>query len=136
VAVLAARTDHAATIPEIAEATHVSPPYLRKVMNRLRDAGIVHTQRGTGGGISLAQDPFELTILDVVNAVGRVAPIERCPLGLRDHTKLCPLHTQLSETIAQMEKTLTSRTIGELVSKNQTDKSRCDFPRIAECYQL
>ena len=37
----------------------------------LAKKGIVQTQRGVGGGISLAKSPEELTILDVVNAVGQ-----------------------------------------------------------------
>ncbi len=89
---LASRPEFSSTIPEMSEATQVPAPYLRKVLNRLRDAGIVATQRGAGGGIILKADPDDLTILRVLNAVDPIKRVERCPLGLPEHFKLCPLH--------------------------------------------
>ena len=123
------------TIPEIAEAIQVNAPYLRKVINKLRDAKLVVAQRGKGGGISLQVDPTELTLLDVINATDPIKRIERCPLGLPEHVKLCPLHTELDEIIAQIEQTLRSRTISELLS-TRSKPSHCDFPRAEELYQL
>jgi Rrf2 family transcriptional regulator, nitric oxide-sensitive transcriptional repressor len=51
----AARTTH-----QIAEATHVPAAYLSKVLQSLNRAGIIQSQRGVGGGISLVVDPAEL----------------------------------------------------------------------------
>lgn len=119
----------------MAEAVQVNVPYLRKVINKLRDAGIVGAQRGTGGGIFLLADPKKLTMLDVVNAVDPIRHIRECPLGVLLHCELCPLHAGMEEVIVQMEQMLNERTISYLISQPGSE-ARCGFPRSAELYQL
>lgn len=119
----------------MASAIQVNAPYLRKVINKLRDAGIVEAQRGKGGGIRLKVDTAELTILDVLNATDSLQRIESCPLGLPDHLKLCPLHDELDNAIAHVEEVLGSRTIADLLATRR-NANRCDFPKTEELYQL
>lgn len=135
---LASRSEFSSTIPEMADATQVPAPYLRKVLNRLRDAGIISTQRGTGGGISLIADPQELTILKVLNAVDPIKRIERCPLGLPEHFKLCPLHSEINEAIMQVEKVLNSKTLADLLAMKRVGVANCEFPseKNGSLYQL
>ena len=71
---LAHESPNPRTTAQIAEATRGPKDYLAKVLQGLVKKGIVDTQRGVGGGVSLTRPPEELTILDVVNAV---EPIER-----------------------------------------------------------
>ncbi|QDS98790.1 iron-responsive transcriptional regulator [Adhaeretor mobilis] len=123
------------TIPEMSRAIQVNAPYLRKVLDKLREQGIVGTQRGTGGGTHLSVSPDDLTILDVLNAVDSLQRITSCPLGLPGHTKLCPLHSEVDEAIATVEKALGSRTIGELLSARR-NPGGCEFPKAADLYQL
>src|SRR5688572_4430494 len=90
---LADRAPASRTTDQIAAATRVPRPYLSKVLQSLAHAGVVHAQRGVGGGITLAKPPEELTILEVVNAVDPIRRITTCPLGLAGHgAKLCALH--------------------------------------------
>ncbi len=119
----------------MADAIRVNSPYLRKVVNKLRDADIVIAQRGKGGGITLAIDPHELTMLQVVNAVDPIPRIEHCPLGQPDHLKLCPLHAELDAALAYVEDLLGSRTIGELLASRR-NSVRCQFPKCEDVYQL
>ena len=135
VAHLAICPNYESTIPEISEAIHVNAPYLRKVINKLRDAEIVEAQRGKGGGIILAIEPDQLTMLDVVNATDPIQRYDRCPLGLSDHLNLCPLHSELDDAIAQIQKVLGRRTIGELLSARKSP-TRCEFPKLEELFQL
>lgn len=132
---MASRPDGMSTIPEMAQAIQVNAPYLRKVLDKLREHSIVATQRGTGGGTHLAVSPDDLTILDVLNAVDPLQRIEKCPLGLPGHAKLCPLHAEIDEAISKVEETLGSRTIGELLSTRRSS-GRCGFPKAEELYQL
>ncbi len=115
----------------MAEAIQVNSPYLRKVVDKLRDAEIVVSQRGKGGGITLAVDPQELTMLEVVNAVDPIQRIEQCPIGRPDHLELCPLHAELDAALVSIEKMLGNRTIGELLSTQQS-ATRCGFPNCEE----
>jgi Rrf2 family transcriptional regulator, nitric oxide-sensitive transcriptional repressor len=83
---LAYEAPNARTNEQIAAATRVdSVTYLSKVLQGLRDHGIVRSQRGVGGGVALAKRPEDLTILDVVNAVEPIRRIKTCPLGLETH---------------------------------------------------
>src|SRR6056297_3529316 len=77
---------------QVSEATKVPLPYLQKVLRMLTKAGILTAQRGIGGGFGLARDPGEISVLDVLKAAD-AAPqrIERCPLGIPGHTRLCSL---------------------------------------------
>src|SRR5437773_2003871 len=93
---LASQSPACQTTDQIAERTLVPKPYLSKVLQGLSRAGIVHSQRGVGGGMTLTKTPDELTILEVVNAVEPIQRIRHCPLGLDAHgTNLCPLHRRL-----------------------------------------
>ena len=119
----------------MAEAIQVNSPYLRKVVDKLRRANLVTAQRGKGGGITLAIDPLELTMLDVINAVDSIPRIKQCPIGRADHLKLCPLHAELDAALAHTEEVLGSRTIGELLATRR-NASRCGFPKCEEVHQL
>jgi len=43
--------------------------YLEQIFQKLRRAGLVRSKRGPGGGYTLAGDPRELTLRDVVEAI-------------------------------------------------------------------
>lgn len=68
---------HLATLPpgavepveEIARNRDLPGHAFAAVVRRLARAGLVFTQRGTGGGVSLARDPSEISMRDVVEAV-------------------------------------------------------------------
>ena len=127
VAHLATQSDFTSTIPEMAAATQVTAPYLRKVLVKLREADIVQTQRGTGGGVRLLCKPNKLTLLEVINAVDPVARIERCPLGIADHKHLCPMHSELDQALAEIEKVLSRRTLADILAKPRR-AGTCGFP--------
>src|SRR5438270_10115832 len=100
---LAYEAPEARTTAQIAEATRVPRDYLAKILQGLAKKGIVHTQRGVGGGVGLSKPPDELTILDVVNAVEPVQRITTCPLGLKAHgVRLCPLHKRVDDALAMV----------------------------------
>jgi Rrf2 family nitric oxide-sensitive transcriptional repressor len=104
------------TIKEIAGPTQVPQGYLAKVMLQLARHGIVVSQRGLGGGFSLAKSPDMTTILDVVQAVDPIRRITRCPLNNPAHaSQLCSLHQRLDEAAAHIEETFRDATIAEMI---------------------
>lgn len=119
----------------MAEAIQVNAPYLRKVINKLAQAGIVESQRGKGGGLRLLIAPDKLTLLAVINATNPIQRIISCPLGQKDHLELCPLHSELDEAIAHIIKLLANRTIGELLATRKKP-SQCSFSKCDDLYQL
>ncbi len=124
---LADHAPRARTTEQIATVTKVPKAYLSKVLQALGRAGIVRSQRGLGGGVTLAWDPSELTILEVVNAVEPIQRIRTCPLGLSAHGEnLCPLHRRLDEALAAMEEAFGQTTVAEILSEPTASAPLCD----------
>lgn len=116
------------TTAQIAQATRVPKEYLSKILQGLSKKGIVMTQRGVGGGVSLARKPAELTILDVVNAVEPIERFRTCPLNLPNHgPNLCPLHKRMDAAMATVEAALRGSTLAEvLADPSNTSVPLCD----------
>src|SRR5947209_1382778 len=119
---LAAQPGEPRTVQQIAEATRVPAGYLSKVMQGLSRAGLVHSQRGLHGGFTLNAPPDRLTVFDVVQAVDPIRRISSCPLGLKGHVNLCPLHRRLDNAMALDEKALRESTIAELLAEPNPKK--------------
>jgi Rrf2 family protein len=103
------------TSGQIAKATRVPPRYLYKVLQSLTRAGLVRSQPGPGGGYMLAADPDATTLLEVVAAIEPVTRIRSCPVGLKTHSDLCPLHQRLDQAYAAIEEALRGVTLGEVL---------------------
>ncbi|MEX2026538.1 MAG: Rrf2 family transcriptional regulator, partial [Pirellulaceae bacterium] len=128
----AQQSPHAQTTEEIAEVTRVPRAYLSKVLQALVRGGVVHSQRGIGGGMTLTKSPAELTILEVVNAVDPIQRIRSCPLGLASHgIHLCPLHTRLDKAMATVEDAFRNSTLAEFLAEPSRSTPLCEFPTVA-----
>ena len=129
VAYLASKPSGARTVEQIAKGTKVPQAYLAKVIQELVHAGIARSQRGIGGGITLAKSAAELTMLEVVNAVDPIQRIESCPLELASHgVRLCPLHKRLDAALAHIEEAFRSTTLAEILAEPSESQPLCDFP--------
>ena len=126
---LASQTPEARTTDQIAAATRVPRAYLSKVLQGLARGGVVQSQRGLGGGMTLVKLPEELTILEVVNAVEPIERIRTCPLGLAAHgVHLCPLHRRLDNAMATVEEAFAATTLAEVLAEPTTSVPLCPFP--------
>ncbi|MGI6417508.1 MAG: RrF2 family transcriptional regulator [Thermoguttaceae bacterium] len=100
---------------EIAKATRIPSRYVYKVLQSLVRAGLVRSEVGRGGGYCLARKPDALTLLDIAAATAPVERIRSCPLGLKSHTSLCPLHRRLDAAYAALEDVLRQFTLGDVL---------------------
>ena len=105
------------TTQEIAAATKVKIAYLSKVMQSLGRKGLVQSQRGLHGGFTLTRPPEELTVLDIIMAVDPIQRIKSCPLGIKGHINLCPLHRRLDQAMKLVEDALRKSTLAELLTE-------------------
>ena len=101
---------------DVARITKVPRRYLHRVMQNLGAAGLVDSRCGPHGGYSLAKRADAITILDVVNAVEPLGRIFHCPLSLKSHTSLCPLHAELDRAYAATEEAFAKVTIANLLN--------------------
>jgi Rrf2 family transcriptional regulator, nitric oxide-sensitive transcriptional repressor len=117
------------TTQQISLTTKVPAPYLSKVLQSLVRAGLVHSQRGFGGGFVLTKPATQITILDIVNAVDPIQRIRCCPLKLNSHgTVLCALHKRLDDASAVIEQTFADTSVAELITYPTASIPLCEFP--------
>lgn len=135
---LAARPGRAATTEQVAGRTGVPAAYLAKILQSLAKAGLVRSQRGVGGGVSLARDPSDVTLLDVVNAIEPVKRVRSCPLD--NSPWLCPLHRRLDAALEGVEQAFADATLADLVAEQpggvplcgaEADGGRVSEPQLA-----
>ena len=116
-AYLAERAERPHAIHEIAGATQVPSDYLSKVMQGLVKSGLAEAHRGRSGGYSLALPASETTVLEIINAVDPIQRVVSCPLGLPQHTALCPLHRRLDAAAAHVEAAFQNTSLADLLSE-------------------
>ena len=81
----------------LAGSINTNPVIIRKILTQLKNAGLIHVARGTGG-IELTRDLSEITFYDVYKAIGAVengdlfhfheSPNPDCPVGRNIHALL------------------------------------------------
>lgn len=126
VVALANRDGEGRTTQEIAEESHIPPDYLSKVLGLLARSGLVHSQRGRGGGFQVARPLNELTVLEVVTAVDPLRRIKTCPLGLSAHGEnLCPLHRKIDDAVRSVEEAFSATTIESLAGAAACEREPC-----------
>jgi Rrf2 family protein len=127
---LASNAPQGQTTDQVAAATRVPKAYLSKVLQGLRRAGLVQSQRGIGGGVTLARPPETISILDVVSAVDPIGRIRTCPLGLVAHgVRLCPLHRRLDQAMATVEDAFRATSLAEILADPSASVPLCEVPR-------
>jgi Rrf2 family protein len=62
----------------IAREQNIPPSFLAKIISQLSIAGLLHTSRGARGGVSLARDPKDITLLEVVEAIDGPIQLNEC----------------------------------------------------------
>ncbi|HEY5653119.1 MAG TPA: Rrf2 family transcriptional regulator [Pontiella sp.] len=71
------KRDRLSTTAEISELFGASRHHLAKVHQRLTRVGLIHSSRGPAGGVALAKDPAQITLLDVYEAID--GPMDQFP---------------------------------------------------------
>lgn len=69
-----------AATSQIAESKKIPASFLAKIISQLSIAGLIHTSRGARGGVSLARDPSEVSVLEVVEAIDGPISFNDCTL--------------------------------------------------------
>ncbi|MGE5375349.1 MAG: RrF2 family transcriptional regulator [Bacteroidota bacterium] len=62
----------------VAKEQNIPPSFLAKIISQLSIAGLLHTSRGARGGVTLARDPKDITLLEVVEAIDGPIQLNEC----------------------------------------------------------
>jgi len=113
------------TVISISEKLGISKIYLEQVFSLLKKAEIVSSSKGAQGGYQLTRMPGQITVLDVLRAV-EVSLFEQTQTTVSDNAPDIEEALKLSvfEVLDKnIGKTLSSITIGDLVSEAEKHKS-------------
>ncbi|MBM3151662.1 MAG: Rrf2 family transcriptional regulator [Chloroflexi bacterium] len=101
-----------AATSHVAQEQHIPPSFLAKIISQLSIAGLLHTSRGARGGVALARDPAEISLLDVVEAIDGPIRLNECvgedsTCTFGDNCPLNPLWCSAQEELVTRLKTVT-----------------------------
>jgi len=116
---MAASPDGASfTAQELAEAAETAVRFMHKTLQGFRNAGIVASKRGPGGGFRLAKSPAGVILLDAVKALQELLTISRCVIGLElcHRSGTCPLRPTWVKVQREMERALADTTFADTVT--------------------
>lgn len=115
---LAADSSGSATTKDIAGKAKVPSAYLAKVLQSMRRAGLIHSRRGVGGGVTLAKPAKNISLLDVIDAV---EPLKRTP------GKKVPTASQLQKSmdaaVDQLRAKFAAESLADMLPKGKTVKA-------------
>ncbi|MCB9543942.1 MAG: Rrf2 family transcriptional regulator [Myxococcales bacterium] len=91
-----ADADHPLSSEQLGPMMNVNPVVLRRTLGGLRDAGIVASAKGHGGGWSLSRPLAAITVADVYEALGTPAPFR---IGHRQPEPRCLLERAVNRAL-------------------------------------
>jgi Rrf2 family iron-sulfur cluster assembly transcriptional regulator len=110
-----------ATTQEIAARQGVSQAFLQKIVQRLVQAGLLRTQRGPSGGVSLSQPPSDISLRQIVEAIEGPITLNRCLRGPGEchREAICPVHEICVKVQKDMLETLENSTLDKLATRGR-----------------
>jgi Rrf2 family protein len=113
-------------IKEISQREQISPKFLEQILLTLKNAGLLHSKMGVGGGYYLARPASEITLGQVFRVLdGPVAPI-RCvsqmayePCGCPDE-ETCGLRLVMSDVRNAVAGILDNTSLEDVIRRQTT----------------
>lgn len=135
---VAGATGKSVLVKEIAEASEIPSPYLSKIVNALARKGILVTQRGIGGGVSLAKAATEITLYDLAVALDDTSILPRCMLGTAkcSDDRACPAHSFWKGVREQYIEFLRSMTVADVAAFEQRRRNGVKSPADAKLGEI
>ncbi len=109
--------DESLSAAAVAERCSLPPPFVEKILHRLRIAGLVESRQGRAGGYRLSITPEGLSVRRVLEALDE--PIDLVPcLGEEprcDLVSICPTKKAWARINAKLSDLLESLSVGDLL---------------------
>jgi len=104
---------------ELSQATDVSGHFLSKVLQQMVRAGLIRSQRGSGGGFALAVSPAAVSLLDVVEAIEGAVQLNQCihEGPSCERKEWCPAHQVWAEAQAAIVNVLGAASVASLAAQ-------------------
>ena len=122
-------TDEAQTSADIADHAGTNPVVVRRVLGKLRAAGLLTSERGHSGGWRLARDTQQITLADVYAALGESLIASKT----RSETHACAVERALDNRVLQIMKQIEDSLVARLSQTTIADVQRStnqDVPHV------
>ena len=108
-------------IADISRSQGIPDSLLRKIIGQLVKWDLVHSKRGKGGGISLAQPAEEISLLNVIEAIEGKIQLNECLISpkLCSRISACAVHLVWKQVQDQMKNTLNANSLASLTVKEK-----------------
>lgn len=109
--------DKTVAVTELVKKLKIPRPFLRKILQKLNLAGVLHSHKGTGGGFSLAKDPGKIYLTDLMKIFQGEFRMNECFLKKADcpNTRICPLRKKIMKIEDYVVRELRSISIASLL---------------------
>ena len=109
----------------IAKKQHIPSSFLAKIISQLSVAGLIHTARGARGGVSLAKDPDEISVLEVVEAIDGPVMLNECTTnpGICPFSDDCPMRVIWCDSRKELLDKLSSITFKQFTNGRNVSPS-------------
>ncbi|MAO63808.1 MAG: hypothetical protein CL666_02285 [Balneola sp.] len=111
--------DGAVSASYLSKSLNCPTAYLSQVLAKLKEPGILKSQRGLNGGVYLARPVSDITMMDVIAAIDGTEFFDKCFMGIEGcgHIEPCPFHEFWSVERKKIEKWLTQTTFEQVDQK-------------------
>lgn len=110
------------TLNDIALKQNISVSYLEQIFAKLRTAGLVRSMKGPGGGYMITRSLSQISIKEVIDAVGEKVAMTKCSNNLAKsciaNGVKCSTHDLWEELGNKINGYLGSISIADLISKH------------------
>jgi Rrf2 family protein len=112
-----AQSPAAQSAKDIAQAYHIPPPLLAKILQTLARAGLLVSHAGTNGGYALARPASEISAFEVIRAIDGPLFITSCITihGSCDLAGHCTIKEPLRKVNDSIKELLSNIHIGDLI---------------------
>jgi Rrf2 family protein len=105
----------------VAKEQNIPPSFLAKIISQLSIAGLLHTSRGARGGVTLAREPKDITLLEVVEAIDGPIQLNEC-VGNDGGCHFdgdCPIKPVWCDAQDELVKRLGATNFGDMIAQNK-----------------
>lgn len=105
-------------VDELASAMAIPAPFLRKILAKLIEAGMVVSHRGRNGGLCLKGEPEHISLLDILRLTdSKGLLLNQCleKSGICTHQGTCTVHGAMHKLQTIMEGHLQAITFEQLI---------------------
>ena len=111
-----ARTENGKLVAtsQVAKEQKIPVSFLAKIVMQLSVAGLLHTSRGARGGVALAREPQNITILEVIEAIDGPLQLNVC---VEDN---CPIRSSWCDTQNALIEKLKNTNFAQLIVQSSS----------------